>query len=99
MAHGPTGLENHLADLLDHPVREVVDFGIDLTTAAGATLLSSVEFFARELDRPSGLADMPIAREQLETFVMTQLLHTGLLSGTRSCYQAANQLRHHAAGR
>ncbi|WP_028935669.1 AraC family transcriptional regulator [Pseudonocardia spinosispora] len=74
-----TSLENHLADLLNHPVHEVVDFdfGIDLTTPAGSTLLSSVEFFARELDRPGGLADMPIAREQLEAFVMTQLLHTG----------------------
>lgn len=71
-------LETHLGEHLNHPVNEVVDFdfGIDLTTAAGSTLLSSVEFFARELDRPGGLADMPIAREQLEAFIMTQLLHT-----------------------
>lgn len=72
-------LENHLAEHLNRPVHEVLDFdfGIDLSTAAGSTLLSSVEFFARELDRPGGLADMPIAREQLEAFVMTQLLHNG----------------------
>lgn len=72
-------LERHLAEHLNRPVHEVVDFdfGIDLTTATGCTLLSSVEFFARELDRPGGLADMPIAREQLEAFVMTQLLHAG----------------------
>jgi AraC-like DNA-binding protein len=72
-------LETHLSEQLNRPVREILDFdfGIDLTTAAGRTLLASVEFFARELDRPGGLADMPIAREQLEAFVMTQLLHTG----------------------
>jgi AraC-like DNA-binding protein len=72
-------LENHLGDLLGRPVHEVVDFdfGLDLTTPQGSTLLSSVEFLARELDRPGGLADMPLAREQLEAFVMTQLLHAG----------------------
>lgn len=72
-------LETHLSEQLNRPVHDVVDFdfGIDLTTAAGRTLLSSVEFFVRELDRPGGLAEMPIAREQLEAFVMTQLLHVG----------------------
>lgn len=72
-------LERHLGEHLNRPIREIVDFdfGLDLTTPAGGTLLSSVEFFARELDRPGGLADMPIAREQLEAFVMTQLLHAG----------------------
>ncbi|MFC5995031.1 helix-turn-helix domain-containing protein [Pseudonocardia hispaniensis] len=72
-------LENHLGDLLGRPVHEVVDFdfGLDLTTPQGSTLLSSVEFLARELDRPGGLADLPLAREQLEAFVMTQLLHAG----------------------
>jgi AraC-like DNA-binding protein len=72
-------LEGHLSEHLDRPVSDALDFdfGIDLTTPAGSTLLASVEFFARELDRPGGLADMPIAREQLEAFVMTQLLHAG----------------------
>lgn len=72
-------LETHLSEQLNRPVHDIVDFdyGIDLTTPAGRTLLASVEFLARELDRPGGLADMPIAREQLEAFVMTQLLHTG----------------------
>ncbi|TCK20690.1 AraC family transcriptional regulator [Pseudonocardia endophytica] len=74
-----TSLESHLSALLDRTVHEVVDFdfGLDLTTPAGRTLLASVDFLARELDRPGGLADMPIAREQLEAFVMTQLLHAG----------------------
>ncbi|MEV1293405.1 AraC family transcriptional regulator [Pseudonocardia sp. NPDC049635] len=74
-----TSLENHLSEQLNRPVHDVVDFGfgLDLTTPAGRTLLASVEFLARELDRPGGLAEMPIAREQLEAFVMTQLLHAG----------------------
>ncbi|OLL71072.1 Transcriptional regulator, AraC family [Pseudonocardia sp. Ae168_Ps1] len=74
-----TSLEIHLSEQLNRPVHEIVDFdyGIDLTTPAGRTLLASVEFLARELDRPGGLADMPVAREQLEAFVMTQLLHAG----------------------
>ena len=41
---------------------------------AGSSLLAAVEFMVRELDRPGGIAEMPLAREQLETFVLTQLL-------------------------
>jgi AraC-like DNA-binding protein len=69
-------LESHLADLVGHPVGTVIDFqfGFDLTTPRGRGLLSAVEFMARELDRPGGIAEMPLAREQLETFVLTQLL-------------------------
>ena len=74
-----TSLETHLSEQLNRPVHDVVDFGfgLDLTTPAGRTLLASVEFLARELDRPGGLAEMPIAREQLEAFVMPQLRHAG----------------------
>ena len=69
-------LESHLADLIGHRVDSVIDFdfSFDLTTACGSSLLSAVEFLARELDRPGGVAEMPIAREQLETFVLTELL-------------------------
>jgi AraC-like DNA-binding protein len=74
-----SSLESHLGDLLGRSVAEVVDFdfGLDLTHAAGQSLLNSVEFLARELDRPGGLSEMPLAREQLEAFVMTQVLHAG----------------------
>ena len=74
-----SSLETHLGELLGHPVTEVVDFGfgLDLTTGAGRSLLHAVRFLADELDRPDGLAQMPLAREQLEAFVMTQLLHAG----------------------
>lgn len=72
-------LENHLGDLLGRGIHDVVDFdfGLDLASPQGSTLLRSVEFLAHELDRPGGLADMPLAREQLEACVMTQLLHAG----------------------
>src|SRR5579863_4412848 len=69
-------LESHLADLIGRRVDDVIDFdfSFDLTTGSGKSLLAAVEFMARELDRPGGLAEMPMAREQLETFVLTQLL-------------------------
>ncbi|MBM9467995.1 AraC family transcriptional regulator [Nakamurella leprariae] len=74
-----TSLEQHLGDLLGRSVAQVIDFefGLDLRSPTGQTLLSAVRFLASELDRPGGLADMPLAREQLEAFVMTQLLHAG----------------------
>jgi AraC-like DNA-binding protein len=74
-----TSLESHVGDLLGRSVAEEVefDFGLDLTTATGQSLLNSVRFLTAELDRPGGLAEMPLAREQLEAFVMTQLLHAG----------------------
>ncbi|MFC4950476.1 AraC family transcriptional regulator [Pseudonocardia sp. GCM10023141] len=89
-------LENHLGDLLGRPIHDVVDFefGLDLTTAQGSTLLRSVEFLAHELDRPGGLADMPLAREHLEAFVMTQLLHAGRHQFTDDLTAPAEPARH-----
>lgn len=52
------------------------DFGIDLTTPRGASLLASARFMAMELDRPGGIAENPLVLEQLETFVMSNLLTT-----------------------
>lgn len=74
-----TSLESHLSDLLGRPVTEVVDFdyGLDFTTGPGRALLRSVQFLATELDKPAGLAEMPLAREQLEAYVLTSLLHAG----------------------
>lgn len=73
-------LESHLSDLLGKPVTKVIDFdfGLDLTTGPGQALLRSVQFLASELDKPAGLAEMPLAREQLEAYVLTSLLHAGL---------------------
>ncbi|MGE3284490.1 MAG: AraC family transcriptional regulator [Pseudonocardia sp.] len=84
-----TRLESHLADLVGHQVTEAVDFdfGFRTDTPRGRSLLSAVEFLARELDQPGGITETPLAREQLEAFVMTQLLlavrnsHSDLLEG------------------
>jgi AraC-like DNA-binding protein len=71
-----TRLETHLADLTGHPVGAPVDFGFGFSTESprGRSLLASVEFLARELDRDGGITETPLAREQLEAFVMTQVL-------------------------
>lgn len=72
-------LETHLADLVGHPVADVVDFDfqLDLATGHGPSLLRAVRLLATELDQPGGLADAPLARRQLEAYVLTQLLLTG----------------------
>jgi len=72
-------LEFQLADALGKPVTEVVnfEFGLDLTTAQGQGLLRSAQFLAAELDRPTGLRQMPLARAQLERYVISSLLHAG----------------------
>ena len=90
-----TSLESHLSDLLGRPVGEVVDFdfGLDLTTESGRALLRSVQFLASELDRPGGLAEMPVAREQLEAYVLTALLHAGRHQFSDSLAGTENQRR------
>lgn len=72
-------LESHLSDLLGTPVSKVVDFefGVDLASGPGRGLLQSVCFLASELDRPGGLAEMPLARPQLESYVLSALLYAG----------------------
>jgi AraC-like DNA-binding protein len=72
-------LEAHLADVLGRPVAGVVDFdsGLDLCAGPGRALLQAVRFLATELDRPAGLAHMPLARDHLEAYVLTTLLHAG----------------------
>jgi AraC-like DNA-binding protein len=71
-------LENFAQDLtgvtMENPLD--FDFGIDLTTPRGASLLASARFMALELDRPGGIAENPLVLEQLETFVMSNLLTT-----------------------
>jgi AraC-like DNA-binding protein len=73
------GLQSHLADMLGRPVAHRVEFafGLDLTTPAGQALLRSVQFLAGELDRPAGIAAMPLARAQLEGYVLSALLQAG----------------------
>ncbi|MFF1255105.1 AraC family transcriptional regulator [Pseudarthrobacter sp. NPDC058329] len=69
-------LENFAADLMgqsvDHPIG--FDFGFDLSTGRGASLYASAQFMAMELNRPGGITENPLALEQLESFVMSNLL-------------------------
>jgi AraC-like DNA-binding protein len=71
-----TQLEDHLAGLLGRSVDGPIGFAmtVDLTRPAGRNLLSAVHFLRGELARPGGLATSPLARDQLEAFVMTQVL-------------------------
>jgi AraC-like DNA-binding protein len=87
-------LESHLADLIGRRVEDVIDFGfcLDMTTSRGASLMSAVRFLARELDRPGGIADMPVAREELETFVLTQLLSAASSPYTEELIRPADAL-------
>ncbi len=68
-------LEEHLGGLLGHPVTDTIDFDVtmDLTRGPGARL-SAVRYLQTEIDRPSGLLDAPLAREQVESYVQTALL-------------------------
>lgn len=70
-------LEDHLGGLLGHPIHDALDFDVsmDLTAGPGAALMSAVRFLQVEMDRPGGIATAPLARAQLETYVMTALLH------------------------
>ncbi|MFY0405985.1 AraC family transcriptional regulator [Solicola sp. PLA-1-18] len=74
-----SSLESHLSDLIGRPVVDVVDFdfGLDLSSDAGAALLRAVEFLATELERPGGVRDVPLARAQLDAYVLTSLLRAG----------------------
>ncbi|GAB3249308.1 AraC family transcriptional regulator [Arthrobacter pigmenti] len=69
-------LQSHLSDLIGNKVDTVIDFdfSLDLSTPAGASFLASVKFMAQELERPNGLSSMPLAIDQLESFIMSQLL-------------------------
>lgn len=65
-------LGRHLGREVTRPIR--FDLGIDLTTPAGANLLAAVRFLREQLGREGGLATMPLAREQLESYVLSALL-------------------------
>lgn len=69
-------LENHLSDLLGQRIDDPVelDFGVDLSTARGRSLLASAEFMVAEMNRAGGIADIPLVVDQLESFVMSNLL-------------------------
>ncbi|KRE54800.1 hypothetical protein ASG92_24635 [Arthrobacter sp. Soil736] len=69
-------LENFAADLIGQPVDEPIDFdfGFDISTGRGGSLLASAQFMATELNRPGGIAENPLVLEQLESFLMSNVL-------------------------
>jgi AraC-like DNA-binding protein len=88
-------LESHLSDLLGKPVTKVIefDFGIDLTSGPGRGLLQSVCFLASELDRPGGLNEMPLARGQFESYVLSSLLYAGRHPFSAALVDPSNERR------
>lgn len=69
-------IESHLAALLGRPVENPISFrlGFDLTTPCGQGLLSAVNYLRAELMRKDGMADLPLLRSQLESYVLTSVL-------------------------
>ncbi|MEU6701279.1 AraC family transcriptional regulator [Pseudonocardia sp. NPDC046786] len=71
-------LEAHLSKLVNRPVERPIafDLGFDLASPTGQSLLAAVDYLRCELSRPGGISEMPLARDQLESLVLTQLLLT-----------------------
>lgn len=69
-------METHLARLTGQNGARAVRFPLaaDLRTGGGEALAATVSFLLTELTRPGGITTMPLAREQLEYAVLTQLL-------------------------
>jgi AraC-like DNA-binding protein len=69
-------MEGQLAALIGRPVTAPIRFslGFDLTTPQGQSLIAAVRHLRAELARPGGIADVPLIRTQLESYVLSQLL-------------------------
>lgn len=71
-------IEGQLGKLINRPVERPIrfDLGFDLTSPMGRSLLSAVAFLRQELARSGGISTQPLARDQLESLVLTQILLT-----------------------
>ena len=69
-------METHLARLTGQAGQRVAHFPLSaqLRAGSGEALAATIRFLLSELDRPGGISTMPLAREQLEYAVLTQLL-------------------------
>lgn len=85
-------VESTLVSLLGRPLAEPLRFepGVDLSEGAGASLLRLIDFLARDLARPDGVAGNPLA---LGSF--TDLWVQTLLQGLPHNYREALSSRHH----
>lgn len=71
-------LERFAADLTGVHMDAPIEFAFEFDTAGGRaeSVLASAQFLARELDRVGGIAENPILVEQLESFVMSNVLYS-----------------------
>ncbi len=69
-------LEGQLSALLGHPIERPIDFdlGFDTGSPRGQSLLAAIAHLRSEVSRAGGLADSPLVRAQLESYVLSQLL-------------------------
>lgn len=68
--------EGQLSAMVGRPVADPIrfDLGFDLTSPAGQSLLAAVKHLRIELSREGGVAEYPLVRAQLESYVLSQLL-------------------------
>lgn len=69
-------LEGQLAALIGRPVADPIRFnlGFDLTSPRGQSLIAAVHHLRTELSREGGIAQIPLVRAQLESYVLSQML-------------------------
>lgn len=69
-------LETHLGKLLGRQLRRplVFSLGMDLTLPSARSWLTIVDLLRQEVDNPDGMLRQPMAVEQLQGLLMTQLL-------------------------
>jgi AraC-like DNA-binding protein len=104
-------LEGELAALIGRPVTAPIKFalGFDMTSPSGEGLLAAVRHLRKEMSRDHGIAEFPLVRAQLESYVLSRILLAiphefhHLLSGTvdpirrRHIREAINFMEEHAA--
>lgn len=69
-------LEGQLGAMIGRPVANQINFdlGFDLTSPTGQSLLAAVKHLRTELSREGGMAEYPLVRAQLESYVLSQML-------------------------
>jgi AraC-like DNA-binding protein len=69
-------MEGQLSALIGRPVAAPIkfDLGFDLTSPQGQSLVASVQHLRTELSRDGGIAQIPLVRAQLESYVLSQML-------------------------
>lgn len=69
-------LEGQLGAMVGRPVVKPINFDLafDLTSPTGQSLLAAVQHLRTELSRHGGMAEYPLVRAQLESYVLSQML-------------------------